>query len=319
VTTHAARLRRLAPWLAAALLLGVVFLRVDFAATARALARADWPRFVLAALPFAGVWLAIDAAALSRLVTRFHAPVRFPAMLRLRGGTYLFLVLSYDAAQAALALALSRRLRVPLLALGGTFLLYYALDLLTIAGLGSLGALALPGARGAALRPALAGLLALVATALAAGVWLARRPHERRPRWLAGARILETLRAARLRDVAEWTLWRALFYGSFVAFAAATLPAFGIHVPLPALLACVPVTLSLAALPITVSGLGSAQVAMLALYGAFADEASIVAYSLAHSVSLIALRLPIGLACWPALASAVAPASETQLVERSPS
>jgi uncharacterized membrane protein YbhN (UPF0104 family) len=79
----------------------------------------------------------------------------------------------------------------------------------------------------------------------------------------------------------------------------------------------VPVTLSIAALPITVSGLGSAQVAMLALYGAFADEASIVAYSLAHSVSLIVLRLPIGLACWPAVASAAAPTPEPQLAGRS--
>jgi len=308
VSAVATRLRRLAPWLAAALLLSVVFLRVDFGATARALARADWPRFVLSAIPFAAIWLAIDAAALSRLVSRFHAPVAFRDMLRLRGGTYLFLVLSYDAAQAALALALSRRLRVPLLALGGTFLFYYAIDLLTIAGLGSLGALAIPGARGAALRPVLGGLLVVLAVAGAAGLWLARR---------SGARLLDTLRSARLRDGVELLGWRCLFYGSFVAFAAATLPAFGIHVPLPALVACVPVTLSIAALPITVSGLGSAQVAMLALYGAFADEASIVAYSLAHSVSLIVLRLPIGLACWPALASAAAPTPEPQLARRS--
>ena len=302
------RLRRLAPWLAAALLLSVVFLRVDFGATARALASADWPRFVLSALPFAGIWLAIDAAALSRLVSRFHAPFGFRDMLRLRGGTYLFLVLSYDAAQAALALALSRRLRVSLLALGGTFLFYYAIDLLTIASLGSLGALAIPGERGAALRPALGTLLALVAGAFAVGAWLARR---------SGARILDTLKRATLRDVAEWMGWRALFYGSFVAFAAATLPAFGIHVPLPALVACVPVTLSIAALPITVSGLGSAQVAMLALYGAFADEASIVAYSLAHTVSLVVLRLPIGLVGWPAVASAAASTPEPQLARRS--
>jgi len=317
VTAGATRFRRLAPWLAAAVLLSVVFLRVDFGATARALAGADWARFALSALPFAGVWLAIDAAALSRLVSRFHAPFAFSSMLRLRGGTYLFLVLSYDAAQAALALALSRRLRVPLLALGGTFLFYYAVDLLTIAALGSLGALAMPGARGAALRLALAAMLVLVTGALAAGAALARLSDARRPRWLAGARILDTLRQASLRDVAEWAAWRALFYGSFVAFAAATLPAFGIHVPLPALLACVPVTLSVAALPITVSGLGSAQVAMLALYGAFADEAAIVAYSLAHSVSLIVLRLPIGLACWPAVASAAAPVSDPQLAGRS--
>ena len=316
MTERAQTLRRLAPWLAAALLLAVVFVRVDFGATARALATADWPRFVLTALPFAAIWLAIDAAALARLVSRFHAPVGFRSMLRLRGGTYLFLVLSYDAAQAALALALSRRLRVPLLALGGTFLFYYAIDLLTIAGLGSLGAAALPGSSGAALRPALALLLGAVAAALLAGAWIARRPDERRPRWLRGARLLDTLRQATFRDAAEWVAWRALFYGSFVAFAAATLPAFGIFVPLRALVVCVPVTLSVAALPITVSGFGSAQVAMLALYGAFADEASIVAYSLAYSVSLVVLRLPIGLACWPAVAAA-ASIDASQLSRRS--
>jgi hypothetical protein len=296
-------LRRLAPWLAAAALLAAVFVRVDLAATARALARADWPRFAAAAVPFALVWLALDAAALARLVTRFHAPVAWREMLRLRGATYLLLVLSYDAAQAALALALSRRLGVPLLALGGTFLFWYAIDLGTIAALGSLGALALPGALGAALRPALAGLLFLVAGALAGGAWLARAG--RLPRPLAEAKLLATLRRFGARDAAEWALWRVLFYASFVAFAAVTLPAFGIRAPLPALLACVPVTLSLSALPITVAGLGSTQVAMLALYGAFADEASIVAYSLAHGACLVVLRLPIGLVCWPALAAPV--------------
>ena len=228
----------------------------------------------------------IDAAALSRLVSRFHAPVGFGAMLRLRGGSYLFLVLSYDAAQAALALALHRRLGIPLLALGGTFLFYYAIDLVTIAGLGLSGASALPGMRGEALAGALAVLLAVVLGGLAVFGAITRR--------------------VRLRDAAELVGWRVLFYASFVGFAAATLPAFGIHVPLRALVACVPVTLSIAALPITVSGIGSAQVAMLALYGAFAEPAAIVAYSLAHTASLIVLRLPIGLFFWPAVAEAAA-------------
>jgi hypothetical protein len=43
---------------------------------------------------------------------------------------------------------------------------------------------------------------------------------------------------------------------------------------------------------------------MLALYGGFAEPAAIVAYSLAHTASLIVLRLPIGLCFWPALAGA---------------
>jgi multidrug transporter EmrE-like cation transporter len=292
VTTRGKKLARLAPWLAAAALLAVVFWRVDLEATLGAFAAADWKRFGLAALPFAALWLVIDAAALSRLVSRFHAPVDFGTMLRLRGGSYLFLVLSYDAAQAVLALALHRRLGIPLLALGGTFLFYYAIDLLTIAGLGLAGASALPGVRAEALTAVLAVLLAVV---------------------LGGLVLFGALkRRVRLRDAAELLGWRVLFYASFVGFAAATLPAFGIHVPLRALVACVPVTLSIAALPITVSGIGTAQVAMLALYGAFAEPAAIVAYSLAHTASLIVLRLPIGLLFWPSIAG-VAPRPKVQV------
>jgi uncharacterized membrane protein YbhN (UPF0104 family) len=308
MTTRAHRIRRLAPWLAAALLLVVVFVRVDFGATVHAFASADWARFLLSALPFVAVWLALDVVSLSRLIARFHAPIGFREMLRLRGGSYLFLVLSFDAAQAALALALSRRLRIPVLALGGTFLFYYAIDVAAIAGLGALGAIAVPGARGVALRSALGALLVLVVGAFLVGAWLGRR---------SGARILDTLKRATRRDVAEWIGWRVLFHASFVGFAAATLPAFHIHVPLLALVACVPVTLSISALPITVAGLGSAQLAMLALYSGFADQTAIVAYSLAHSASLIVLRLPIGLACWPALAVTASPVPNLQLEQRS--
>lgn len=300
MTTRGKRLARLAPWPVAVALLAAVFWRVDLEATLGAFAAADWKRFALAALPFAALWLVIDAAALSRLVSRFHTRVGFRSMLRLRGGSYLFLVLSYDAAQAALALALQRRLGIPLVALGGTFLFYYAIDLLTIAGLGLGGASALPGARADALTAALGVLLAVVVTGLVLFGGIGRR--------------------ARLLAAAELLGWRMLFYASFVAFSAATLPAFGIHVPLRALVACVPVTLSIAALPITVSGLGSAQVAMLALYGAFAEPAAIVAYSLAHTASLVVLRLPIGLFFWPSIAG-VAPRPEvpvrTELAGRS--
>jgi hypothetical protein len=300
VTKRGRQLVRLAPWPVAAALLALVFWRVDLEATRAAFAAADWRRFALAALPFTVLWLVIDAAALSRLVTRFHAPAGFGTMLRLRGGSYLLLVLSYDAAQAALALALHRRLGVPLLALGGTFLFYYAIDLVAIAGLGLAGASALPGLRSDALTAALAVLLVGVLGGLV----------------LFGA----ITRRARLLAAVELLGWRVLFYASFVGFAAATLPAFGIHVPTRALVACVPVTLSIAALPITVSGIGSAQVAMLALYGAFADPAAIVAYSLAHTASLIVLRLPIGLFFWPAVTGAAAVPKlrvRTELAERS--
>jgi hypothetical protein len=292
--------RRAGPWLLAAALLAVLVLRADEVEIARAFARADWMRFTLAALPFAFVWLFVDTAALTRLVTRFHAPIGFGTVARLRGATYLFLALSFHAAQAALAIALHRRLRVPLLALGGTFLFYYAIDLVAIAGLGGLGAAALPGALGAALRVGLGAMFALLCAGLLVLARLARnRPDARR-----GVALLDTLRRARLRDAAELLGYRLLFYASFIGFAAATMPAFGMRVPWRALLVSVPMVQSIAALPLTVSGIGSTQVAMLVLYAPFADEVTVLAYSLAHSASLLALRLPIGLVCWPSIANA---------------
>lgn len=298
------RARALLPWLGAAVLLGVALTRADLGAAGHALARADWGRYAAAACAFAVGWLVLDSFVLARLVSRFHRPVRLRELLPLRGATYLLLALSYDAAQAALALGLHRRHGIALGALGGTFLFYYLVDVLTIAGLASAGALAAGGVLGAGLRT---GLAAVAGTALLVLVALAAvsRRAVRLPGWLRRSRVLETLGRARGRDAAEWMAWRVLFYGTFVGFAAVTMPAFGLHVPLAVLVPCVPVVMSVAALPISVSGLGSTQLAMLALYGDHAEASALLAYSLVYTATLVAVRLPIGLACLPLASDAL--------------
>lgn len=298
--SHALRRRRLRaalPWLGAALLLAIALSRTDLAAARGALGAADWGRYGAAAAVFAVGWLVLDSLVLARLVTRFHRPVGVRELLPLRGATYLLLALSYDAAQAALALALHRRHAIPLGALGGTFLFYYLVDVLTIASLATGGALLAAGSLPAALRVTLAGV-AGGALALLVGLGVAAR-RGALPEWLRRSRVPETLARMRGRDAAEWMGWRALFYGSFVAFAAVTMPAFGLAVPLAVLIPCVPVVMSLAALPVSVSGVGSTQLAMLALYGAHAEAPALLAYSLVYTATLLVVRLPIGLACLP--------------------
>jgi uncharacterized membrane protein YbhN (UPF0104 family) len=287
-------LRRALPLAIAAGLVSVVALRIDLAAVAAALRGADWPRYALLAALFTGLWWGLDSWVLARLVGRFHREVGLREMLRLRGATYLLLPLSYDAAQAALGVLLHRRHAIPLAALAGTLLFYYGVDLVTIAGLGSLGScfVALPFAAG--LRATLASVLALVAAGLLALRALARAG--RGPAWLRRSRLLESLASARWRDVARFVAYRALFYAAFVCFAALSLPAFGIDIPLLALVALVPVIMSLSALPVTVAGIGSTQVLMWKLYGAFGDPPAAVAYSLVYTATLVLCRMPIGLA-----------------------
>jgi hypothetical protein len=300
------RLRAALPGLLAALLLGFVLWRVDPRAVVQALASARWGRYLAVASAFTGVWLALDSLVLARLVSRFHRPLSVRQVLPLRGASYLLMALSYDAAQAGLGLALHRRYDIPLLAIGGTYLFYYLIDLTTIGLLGSAGAQALPGALGEALRIALGALLAGVLLAFGLLARWARSPSERVPQPLRGTRLLATLRRARPRDVAEFLAWRATFYLSFVAFVACSLPAFGIRVPLPDLAALVPLVMSVSALPVTVAGLGSTQLAMWMLYRPYADPAAILAYSVVYSATLVLFRMPIALACLPAASDVLA-------------
>lgn len=285
---------RVLPWLVAVAMLLFVLTRTDGAALRAALARAEWRAYALAAVAFSALWLWLDAFVLARLVTRFHRPISPSRMLPLRGVTYLLLPFSYDAAQAALALTLHRRLAIPLGALAGTFLFYYLADLLAITGLASFGSVAVPTAIGRVLLPtvgvAFTGVL-LVATI---GMAWARGGPRRVPGWLEKTRLLATLGRCRPMDLLQFAGWRIVFYATFVAFAAATLPSFGIHVPAPALVAFVPIIMSVSALPITVAGIGSTQMMMWTLYGTYGDVSAVIAYSLVYNATLVLLRFPIG-------------------------
>jgi hypothetical protein len=287
-------------------LLLFVLARVDLGAALEALRRAQWARYVAVAAAFTGVWLCLDSLVLARLVSRFHKRLTLRQVLPLRGASYLLMALSYDAAQAGLGLALHRRYGISALALGGTYLFYYLIDLSTIGLLGSAGASAVPGALGTALRVGLGLLLAGALAALALLALLARAPEERVPRALRGARLLATLRRAGARDALEFVAWRSAFYASFVAFAALSLPAFGIRVPLRALVGLVPVVMSVSALPVSVAGLGSTQVAMWTLYRPFAEPSAVLAYSAVYGATLILFRLAVALVCLPVASDVLA-------------
>ncbi len=300
------RIRPVLPWLVAAVILALLFARVDLEATLAALGTADLYAYTPIAVVFTVLWLALDAFVLRAVFARVGATLSFREMVLARAATYPWMVLSFDLSNAALVAGLRRSSGVPVASLAAAMLAHYACDLVALATVAAVGAVASEGAFAAVLRPMLIGL-ALVA----AGILVSARMGVAR---FGRGRLADAVRAFRPRDLARVVALRWLFYASFALFVWLTLPCFALDVPFLAVLARMPVVQSIAALPISPGGIGTAQAAMVALFSGFGPASSWLAYSLVYSLTLVLLRLPIGFAAWGGRASSAGERKTLQLL-----
>jgi len=278
------------PWLAGALILALLFARVDLAVTREAIADADLLVYVPIALAFTGVWLALDAFVLRGLFASVGAELSLVGMMQARAATYPWMAVSFDLANVALVNELRRATGAPLAQLAGAMLAHYGCDLVALSTIAAAASLALEGSFASVLRPILLGLAGLaLAVLVAARLGVAR---------IGRGAFADALRSLRARDLARVVALRWLFYASFAVFVWATLPCFALRVPFLDVLARMPLVQSIAALPISPSGIGTAQAAMLALFTGFGPPARWLAYSLVYGLTLVLLRLPIGFAAW---------------------
>jgi Lysylphosphatidylglycerol synthase TM region len=278
------------PWLAGALILALLFARVDLAVTREAIADADLLVYVPVALAFTGVWLALDAFVLRGLFASVGAELSLVGMMQARAATYPWMAVSFDLANVALVNELRRATGAPLAQLAGAMLAHYGCDLVALSTIAAAASLALEGSFSSVLRPILLGLAGLaLAVLVAARLGVAR---------IGRGAFADALRSLRARDLARVVALRWLFYASFAVFVWATLPCFALRVPFLDVLARMPLVQSIAALPISPSGIGTAQAAMLALFTGFGPPARWLAYSLVYGLTLVLLRLPIGFAAW---------------------
>ena len=105
-----------------------------------------------------------------------------------------------------------------------------------------------------------------------------------------------------LRRIAELLGLRLVFVLWFFALAAVAMRIFGIAPPPAALFVNVSVVVLVAAVPIAVAGLGTSQVAFLAVFAGYADENTLFACSLALWTGLILARAVLGLVFAPEFA-----------------
>jgi hypothetical protein len=283
------------PWILTLAILEYFRRRWNLTTIVDTLAGARWGLYLALMLPYSIVYFLLDALAVTTVVRRFHAPVRYRDILPVRAVTYVLALVNSNVGQGGLALWLHRREGMPLLALFGTFLFLAFIEIYQLVLYSSLGvAIAGSGLPGI-------GTVYLIAYVLLAA-WLVyfnglRALGMTRP----APGLLATFGRARLLDYAVVLAIKSVALGLAILTHWAALQLFGIHVPLIALLANLPLIFLGSALPLTVGKLHAAALwgYLLGTIGGYASPESLGTYSLVAHLTFLLMNAAIGIAFLP--------------------
>ena len=265
------RIRQALPWVVSAALVAYL------------VATTDLPRFWhavrgVALLPFLAVTVISVLSAffyetfcLTQAFRRFNAPVTVRELLPVKAASFLLNIVNYHAASGGIAVFLRKTRGVPLLEAASTFLFLCVTDVLALLLLVGAGLALAPAGLSVATREGLTIVLAVLGLASACGLlyWLVGWNFFVLGR-LRGWRVFSTFRQAR---PADWFTFVGLRLGLVLIYTAEAwlfLALFDVPVPPGAMLALYPIVVLVWTIPVSIAGLGTAQVAIRALFGSFA-------------------------------------------------
>lgn len=285
-------LRWTVPFLVSALLLGWILSGMDLSVLIGLLTAKVASIFLPMLFAFLVVTLVIEAICLVWVVSCYHEFSSFLLAARIKAASYLLGLINYALGAGAVTLLLHRRSGVPLGQAAGSVLLIGLFDM------GSLLILALValGLREADESVLNSGFIALATAVMFLGFAVLRLPFSLGPidrlRELA---IFEAARTLPLGLLVRLGLLRIIFVASFIALTGGTLYAFGVKIPIFPLVVGVCALLLISAIPLAAAGLGTGQVAFVALFEGYGTPEVLLATSLTISFGMIICRAFMGL------------------------
>lgn len=298
------RVKRAIPWLLSLCIVAFLFITTDLAAVGAALESADWGRLVAGMAVVTLAAYVFDSLTLVALFRRYVAPVSQGEVFRIKGVSYFFNAINYSLAAGAMAWILHKKRGAPFLETFSSLVWFFFIDIVALVFLLTLGYVV--GSDAIAATPFAARLpwIILAIWAIVAGTLIY---------WNAGFdfvllgfmrkwRVFDTFRRARVAEYPAFVLMRAAFIMVYVVMHWLLLPAFGVEIPLDALLVYAPLIAFVQVIPATISGLGAVQGVMVALFAVHVaptvgdGKAVIVAYSTVIGPLMMVMRLFIGYA-----------------------
>jgi hypothetical protein len=285
-------LKRTLPFVVTAAILAYLFDRIDLAAAFATLTAESASILIPAILIYGFVSLAIEGVSLARLTDSAGRPASVSTCSRIKAASYSIGMLNYALGIAALSVLFRRRVGLGLATAAGLVATVSVTDLAMLIAI-AVVALVFAASDGPALQ---LGTVAFVAAGLAFGLVFLRTSRSLGPlERLRQLDLFKTVRSAPLRTLLELALLRIGFVFTFIGAGHGSMIAFGVQVPADELIVGMSVVALVGALPIAVAGLGTVQLATVELFGAYADEATLVACSLSMQAAMLAVRLSMGL------------------------
>lgn len=248
--------------------------------------------FIPTLLVFLIISLSIEAISLVWVVSQYHSfSSRFMAA-RMKAASYLLGLINYALGAGAVALLLHRRSGIPLPQAAGSVIVISLFDLGSLLLL-SLFALGMREAEESVLN---SSFIILATLLIFAGFGLLRASFSLGPLdRLRDLKIFEAARTLPIPLLIRLGVLRVIFVASFILFTAGTLYAFGVSIPIWPMTMGVCVLLMISAIPMAAAGLGTGQIAFIAIFEKYAEPEILLAASLTMSFGLILSRAALGL------------------------
>jgi uncharacterized membrane protein YbhN (UPF0104 family) len=306
-------IKRIIPWLMAAVILAYEFYHIDRDLFIYSLKTANLFIYVPLIIIFVFIWFFIETYNLQKLYQYFSHPVDYFEMLKMRGATFLLMIVNYGLGMGGVALYMKKFSRVSLIRSTGMFFYYMVVETSGIALL------------------AIAGFMLSGDTTkiqdwilyLSAGVFIFYSFEIVFFKFMPPVGFLKKFINSRfvapMRET-NWSIYFGIFFQrigyfiTFIFFFYFAVRSFNMDIPFYVLTALVPIIFFIGNLPITPFGLGTIQAGMLYLFRDYGSEANILALSILYSVSLLIIRAVIGLYCLRFVKMEI-PASEEVIAE----
>ena len=271
----ALHIKHLAPWCVAAGIFVYLFHLYPPRQVWRSLTYVNLPAFAVFAIIYFALIFIVDSWVMKYVIGRFSCRTKFTDILQARGVTYLIMVISYPASQAAFAYYFKRRYKIPIVDALGIFIFILFLDLMWIITLAFAGSFFQDYTISGVDLGSLVQKVAIAAYAFAFA-WIAfwRRWPERFIGRHFKVPLIERLRRRRtfhifnkisLLDYLKVGIMRIPIHFTIIISMYVVVQTFHTFIPFLKILGNIPIAFLIGTLPITPGGLGTSNAAIVEL------------------------------------------------------
>jgi uncharacterized membrane protein YbhN (UPF0104 family) len=269
------KLKTVCPWLIAAAIFAYLFHKYPPAKVWQSLTYVNLLPFLGFSLFYFFFIYVIDAAVTGSILTKFTRKVALKDVVLARGVTYLIMVISYPASQAAFAYYFKRRYKIPIFEVLSTFLFIMFVDLWWIVTLAFVGSFFQDYTIGDVNLSRLVFTTVMIFYGVYI-VWLAfwRRWPDKgfwefiTPKFIERQRkreIFDLFAKATMADYLRTAVMRIPIHFTIIISFYVVIRTFGCNIPFVQILSNVPIVFLIGTLPITPGGLGTTNALLVEL------------------------------------------------------